>query len=682
MSPTTPNVSPLPGMRLGRDVCADWPGCEGLEWLVTNGIGGYASGTVAGMPTRGYHGLLVAAMSPPVGRTVVLAATPERVTAGGVTEAIGALRWQDGTVAPDGRATLESVRLEGTTPVWRYAGARFVLEKRVTMDHGANVVRVDYANLWSEEPVELALEALTDFRDYHGRSFAADWLPAVAADGDTLTVAVDDRAEDRLHIRLAGGTAEAAAAWWRGIDLAQERARGLTDAEDHVRAGTLRVTIPPGATAQFVANVGPTAAVADCSTGPAEAARQARILDGWRRAQGPLAQGAPDWVAQLVLAADQFVARRTLHDGSAGHTVIAGYHWFADWGRDTMISLPGLLIETGRTAVAQSVLRAFADAVDGGMVPNRFPDAGTAPEFNTVDAAFWFIEAVAALDAATGDAAFLAEMFPVLEDIVDRHCAGTRYGIHLDAADGLIAAGEPGVQLTWMDARVGDWVVTPRIGKPVEVNALWISGLRFLADAARRLGRPADRFEGLLAAATKGFARFWNAERGYLFDVLDGPGGHEDVLRPNQIFAARPGVGVLDADRRRQVVRACEGALLTPAGLRSQAPGTPGYIGGYGGDQTRRDGAYHRGTVWTWLIGPFVEAHLAAFGDVARARAILAPMADQLRIQGLGTINEIFEGDAPHAPRGCIAQAWSVGEVLRAWHLIERAERRTGSQKE
>jgi predicted glycogen debranching enzyme len=306
------------------------------------------------------------------------------------------------------------------------------------------------------------------------------------------------------------------------------------------------------------------------------------------------------------------------------------------------------------------------------MVPNRFPDTGAAPEYNTVDATLWFVRAIEEYVRATDSTAALSEFFPVLDGIVGHMVRGTRYRIGVDPADGLLAAGEPGVQLTWMDAKVGDWVVTPRIGKPVEVNALWLSGLRFIAEAARRLGKSDEAYTELLARARSGFGRFWNPERGFCFDVLDGPNGHEAALRPNQILAARAEARALSPDQARRVVQVCQTDLLTPAGLRSLGASEPGYKASYGGDQLHRDAAYHQGTVWAWLIGPFIEAHLDVFGDTDRATALLAPFGDQLKIEGLGTLGEIFEAAPPHAPRGCIAQAWSVAEALRAWHLIER----------
>lgn len=663
------NLSPD---RLGRETCAIPAAAEAAEWLVTNGIGGYAAGTLAGLPTRAYHGLLVAALDPPVGRTLTLVTVLETVTVSGKNIELGSVRWAGGTIAPNGANLLEEVRFEGTLPVWRYVTPLFSLEKRVFMDHGANVTRLHYTLLRAAAPIRMTLRPIADCRDYHGRSSASDWLPKVMAQDDRISVEWG-HADHTLHMHTPGAAVDGAASWYCDFDLAQERLRGLTDREDHVQAGLFTAEMKMGETLEIAASVGAPPSMGRKVTDSlgAEKARQKKLLAAWQAVR-PAGPTAP-WIERLVLAADQFVVRKPLHDGSSGHTIIAGYHWFADWGRDTMISLPGLTIETGRADIAASILRSFAETVDGGMIPNRFPDAGTAPEYNTVDATFWFIEAVAAHYDATGDIGLLTDLFGVLEDIVRHMQQGTRFGIRVDPADGLITAGEPGVQLTWMDAKVNDWVVTPRIGKPIEVNALWISGLRFMARAAGVLGRDAAPYEVLLTKAATGFARFWNPDVGHCYDVLDGPDGHEDALRPNQIFAARAGTGVFDADRCRQIVRSCEEALLTPVGLRSLAPSEPRYRPHYGGDQVSRDGAYHQGTVWAWLIGPFIEAHLHSHNDPARAAEILAPMADQLRIEGIGTISEIFEADAPHAPRGCVAQAWSVAECIRAWHMIARA---------
>jgi predicted glycogen debranching enzyme len=371
----------------------------------------------------------------------------------------------------------------------------------------------------------------------------------------------------------------------------------------------------------------------------------------------------------LVLAADQFIVSRSLPDNPDGKTIIAGYHWFTDWGRDTMISLPGLTLSTGRPEIARSILRTFAQYVSRGMLPNQFPDDGTPPadsEYNTVDATLWYFEAIRAYYDSTGDDRLLNELFPVLAEIVDWHRRGTRYNIHLDPQDGLIYAGQEGVQLTWMDGKVGDWVVTPRIGKPVEINALWYNALRTMAKFARQLKQPDREYEAMAESALKGFDRFWNPNLGYCFDVIDTPAGDDASLRPNQIFAVSLPQSPLNPTQQRSVVEACGRSLLTPYGLRSLSPDDPQYRGEYRGDSWHRDGAYHQGTVWGWLIGPFVLAHLRVFHDRDRARQLLEPLFYHLLDAGLGTISEIFDGNAPMKPKGCIAQAWSVAEFLRA----------------
>ena len=301
------------------------------------------------------------------------------------------------------------------------------------------------------------------------------------------------------------------------------------------------------------------------------------------------------------------------------------------------------------------------------MLPNRFPDEGQAPEYNTVDATLWYFEAIRTYHEVTGEDALLRDLFPVLQEILDWHVRGTRYQIHVDPADGLLYAGEPGVQLTWMDAKVEDWVVTPRIGKPVEVNALWYNALCVMADFARLLGDRPERYETLAEQAHAGFARFWNEELGYCFDVLDGPDGSDPSLRPNQLVAVSLPHSPLAPEQQRAVVDACARHLLTSHGLRSLDPRHPDYKGHHGGDRRTRDAAYHQGTVWGWLIGPLVSAHLRVYGEAAVARSFLAPLIQELNAHGVGSLSEIFDGDPPHTPRGCIAQAWTVAEVLRAW---------------
>ncbi len=386
------------------------------------------------------------------------------------------------------------------------------------------------------------------------------------------------------------------------------------------------------------------------------------------------AKPIPEWINQLVLAANQFIVDRKSPKHPDGKTIIAGYHWFEDWGRDTMISLPGLTICTGQFDVARSIMVTFAKYVDAGMLPNRFPDSGATPDYNTVDATLWYFEAIRTSHEATGDDQLLAELFPVLAEIIDSYRRGTRYKIQLDVDDGLIYAGEVGTQITWMDAKVGDWVVTPRIGKSIEISTLWYNALQIMDKFTQMLGKNNLDYERLARLIKKkGFNRFWNQDGGYCYDVLDTPNGNDASLRPNQIFAlSLPLMGkysyppLLTPEREKQVMAVCKQKLLTPYGLRSLAIDHPDYKGVYGDDIYQRDGAYHQGTVWGWLIGHYALAHLRVYGDRAQVEELLKPMAEHLMTHGVGSISEIFDGNEPMTPRGCIAQAWSVAEILRA----------------
>jgi predicted glycogen debranching enzyme len=656
----------------GREICGDLALAESREWLCANGIGGFASGTVAGSLTRRYHGLLVAALEPPLGRTLLVAKVDERIEYAGHTRPLSVNRWSDGVVEPSGHLDLEAFRLDGTTPVWTYACADALLEKRIFMEPGANTTYVRYCLLRAAEPVTLEIKTLVNYRGHHATTRGSDWQMRVEPVAAGLRVVPFYGARPFLLL-AEGAEAQPAHVWYRGFRLAAEEARGLDACEDHLHAGTFRLRLETGAARTLVLSSDSAPSLDGEAAWTRRHRHEADLLARWEQAQ-PTGAPAPTWIRQLVLAADQFVVRRPLPDDPHGMSILAGYHWFGDWGRDTMISLPGLTIATGRPEIGRRILATFARFVDRGMLPNRFPDAGDAPEYNTVDAGLWYFEAIRAYHAATDDDVLLKELFPVLEDIIAWHRRGTRYGIAEDPADGLLRAGEPGVQLTWMDARVGDWVVTPRTGKPVEINALWYNALRAMATFARRLGQPAG-WETLADRTRRGFGRFWHPTAGYCYDVIDGPAGDDDALRPNQIFAVSLAESPLPLDRQRQVVDACARRLLTSFGLRSLAPGHPAYRGRYGGGPTERDAVYHQGPVWAWLLGPFALAHLRVHGDPDVARTFLAPLADHLADYGVGSIAEIFEGDSPFRPRGCIAQAWSVAETLRAWRVIMAAAR-------
>jgi predicted glycogen debranching enzyme len=658
-------------IQCGREICGDLEAAESREWLVTNGIGGYASGTVAGGMTRRYHGLLVAALQPPAGRMQLVAWIDEIVRSGGAEFALATHRWASGAVEPNGFQYIEGFRLEGTTPVWTYAlgdaQARVRVEKRVWMEQGANTTYVQYKLLEASAAVDMELKALVNYRDFHGSTHAGDWKMRVDAVEHGVRIVAFDGAVP-FYLRSAEAAGEARNEWYRDCFLPRERERGLDDREDDLFAGLFRVKLRAGEDITIVATTEETADLDGDGALARRVAHETKVVD-CRNAQSKTgAIQKPEWLRQLVLAADQFIVKRALPDQSDGRSVIAGYHWFGDWGRDTMIALPGLTLATGRSDVAREILLAFANYVDGGMLPNNFPDAGGIPGYNTVDAGLWYFEAVRQYFAATRDLQTLQKLFPVLDGMINAHVKGTRYQIHVDPSDGLLYAGEAGVQLTWMDAKIGDWVVTPRTGKAVEINALWINAAETMKLFAGTLKKPTGTYQVLSNKARDGFRKFWNAERRCCYDVIDAPGiGNDAALRPNQIFAVSLPVSPLSHEQQKTVVDVCAAQLLTPCGLRSLAPGEAGYQGHYAGGPRERDAAYHQGTVWGWLLGAFALAHHRVYGDRANAMRFLERLGSAIQRYGLGTIGEIFDGDAPFAPKGCIAQAWSVGEVLRAW---------------
>lgn len=663
-------------VTFGREICGDLATAEAREWLVTNGIGGYASGTIAGLISRRYHGLLVAALQPPLGRTLLVTKLDETVYAGGRYD-LSSNRWIDGSVTPEGYRLIESFRLEGTTPVWTFALGDALLEKRIWMQPRENTTYVRYHLQRGSIPMELSLRILVNYRDYHGNTQGQGWQMKTGYVPNGVCVhsfaeavpyyLLSNRGEFQLHHD-----------WHQDFDLALERYRGLNNRDDHLCIASVLMELAPGDSVLLAASTRCEPSLDSEAALAIRAAYEQSLLEQAGRAERDDLSGqglTSEHFQQLVLAADQFVVDRPLVDEPEGKTVIAGYPWFGDWGRDTMISLPGLTLATGRPAIARTIIHTFARYLDQGMLPNLFPDAGETPEYNTVDAILWYFEAIRAYYAVTGDDALLNEIWPELTAVIDWHQRGTRYNIHLDS-DGLLYAGEAGVQLTWMDAKVGDWVVTPRIGKPIEISALWYNALRCMEQFAGVLGKPVQDYKTLAQHTLTGFQRFWQGA--YCYDVLDGPDGDDRALRPNQIFAVSlPFAGgktagsLLTHEQQRAVVEVCGRELLTSHGLRSLAPSHPQYVGTYNGDLLQRDGAYHQGTTWGWLLGPYAEAHYRVYGDAAQSRALLRPLVQHINGGCIGTLSEIFDGDAPMAPRGCFAQAWTVAEVLRVWRLLE-----------
>jgi predicted glycogen debranching enzyme len=647
-------------IALGPEICTDLEAAREREWLETNGLGGFASSTVAGLNSRRYHGLLVAALSPPTGRMVLLAKLEETLVLDGQRFELSANQYP-GVIHPQGYRYLRQFRRD-PYPVFTYAVEGAELEKSISMLQGENTTVVRYVlRLPADRPpasAQLELRPLIAFRDYHSLTHENGALnPAYRAEPGLVSISPYGGLPELL-LAHDGGEAEGAGCWYRNFEYAGEQERGLDFQEDLFNPCVLVFDLARSPAAAVIA-----------STQRREARRAAEYQQQERERRAALGASVPadpPLVAALTAAADQFIVAR-----EAGKTIIAGYHWFTDWGRDTMIALPGLTLATGRPEVGREILSAFAPHVSQGMLPNRFPDSGQEPEYNTVDATLWYFEAVNALLRATEDYEFVrSALYETLVEIIDWHVRGTRYGIRVDA-DGLLLSGAEGVQLTWMDAKVGDWVVTPRRGKPVEIQALWYNALRVMEDLSRRF-RDADRerqFGELAGRAKKHFEQlFWNPADGCLYDCVDGE-SRDPSIRPNQVLAISLPHSMLARAKAAQALQVVEWELLTPAGLRSLAPSDPRYVGRYTGGPWQRDGAYHQGTVWPWLMGPFLTAYLRVHRQSRAARAQvqrwLGGFEERLADAGLGQISEIAEGDPPHRPCGCIAQAWSVAELLR-----------------
>jgi predicted glycogen debranching enzyme len=625
-------------LTFGRQDLADLDAAARREWLVADGLGGYAMGTMPGLRTRRYHGLLVVSTRPVGGRRMLgLAALDPTLVLGDRRVRLAVHEWAGGAVDPAGHRDLEGFRLEDGLPVWRWSLDGVVLERRLAMAAGRPAVAVVHRLLRAPRPVRLELSALCTWRDVHGeRTAGADPAMERVADGFTFEGAY----------RVAGDGFRPDGGWYRGARLRVEAARGLADVEDLWRAGDFVVDLAPGGAHEVLAWAG------DLASPPPLAGR---VLEAARlRAAATIARaGAGDDVERaLALAADQFVV--------AGPAVVAGYPWFGEWSRDAMTAYEGLLLETGRAVEGRAMLLRAAAELSEGMLANTSDTGST--EYNTADATLWFLHAAGQHVRRMGDCDLAAQLLPELAGVVDHHLRGTRYGLRVDPADGLVTQGAGGMALTWMDARVDGRPITPRAGKAVEINALWIDGLASLAWMAGLVGEDGGRFEGLRDTAAASFRRRF-LRGGRCLDVVDGPAGDDATLRPNQLLAVSLPYGPLVEPG---VVASCA-PLLTSLGLRSLDAGDPAYRGRHRGTPAERDAAYHQGTVWPWLIGPYAEA---ARRCGLPTDGLLDGLEAHLREWGLGSVSETAEGDAPHAATGCPFQAWSVAEVLRARHAL------------
>lgn len=639
------------------DAATDFPG---PEWLVTNGLGGFASGPVQGPATRRYHGWFVPNLTQPRGRHVLLSRIDDSVVA------------DDGAWVLDGH--LAEFRLEGTLPVWRHVLPGRVIERSVVMPYGRNAAVVRW-RLLEGTPCRLLLRPFIAGRRQDAALQPEDRPPyqARTAEGGAIDLQLACGGALRLQPLPAGAAFQPDPLVDRDRDFRVEAERGYDHTEHQHSPGHWTAQLAVGQDVALLATMAGEPPLGPVDTlFEAEQARQDLLLMTAGLADPA---SADETEARLVLAADAFIvqpgSRAEEADGSF-RSVMAGYHWFNDWGRDTMISLEGLTLATGRHAEARAILHTFAGYIRDGLLPNLFPEGGREALYHTVDATLWFFHALDRYTLRSGDDTLVPELFPALREVIRHHRQGTHYGIGMDESDGLLKASADGYQLTWMDAKMDGWVVTPRRGKPVEIQALWFNALRLMAAWAQRFEQPDDGFDTLGDRAGESFERrFWSPAHGHLLDVVDGPDGDDASLRPNQVFAMSLTYPVLDRRHWQPVLQAVRSELLTPLGLRTLGPREPGYQPLYRGDLRARDGAYHQGTVWPWLLGHFVDAWLRASGGSAeghaQARAMLDELPRHLLQAGVGHVSEVFDAQAPHLPGGCIAQAWSAAELLRAW---------------
>ncbi len=646
------------------------------EYLEANGLGGWASATVAGASARRYHGLLVAAQEPPVARRVVVAQLTETLwLADGQRADLHVQHWAGGSVSPGGHHYLSAFRRD-LFPVWEYAALGIRLRRTIAAVQGENTTLVLYEVLEAPERFTLDLTALLADRDIHSLTQANGHLNPAVAEAGSDTWRGNCYGVVDWFVRVPGATFVPDAQWHYGLDYPMERERGLEFQEDLFAPGRFSVQLEAGQRCGVILSTASPAGRDAFTLFDKETRRREKLLTDNKigAEKGFSTDPAARLERALVLAADQFVVKR----GRAGKSLIAGYPWFSDWGRDALISLPGLLLQTGRAAEARLVLEAFIGQRRDGLLPNSFSDYLGAPiAYNAVDPSLWlFVALHYYARLAPEPEAFLRKTLPVLTEILHHYSKGTHFHIHADPADNLISAGEEGVQLTWMDAKLGEWVVTARLGKVVEINALWYNAQLIYADLLRRLGgdtRDAAHWAAQAEITRSSFIdTFWNEDRQCLFDYVEGR-FRSASIRPNQLLAVSLPHPVLSGPKAKAIVRTVEEHLLTPRGLRTLAPGHPDYKPTYQGDQYHRDAAYHQGTVWAWLLGPFCDALIRTRGETGRKRArqILLGLLPHIEQEGIiGSLSEVFDATAPHRARGCPAQAWSVGEVLRVWRAV------------
>lgn len=638
--------------KINKSTLQRFEDAAALEWLETNGLGGWSSSSVTGCNTRRYHGLLVAATVPPAERMVLVSKLDETILSGNQRFELGVNDY-GGVIHPKGFTYLQSFTKD-LFPQWIYEVNGIRIRKTIAMIQGENTTVLIYDVLKAKSTFSLELLPLYAVRGYHSLLHANDHINRDAVFTDHILKTKSYEGSPDIYIKAPGADHQANPDWFYHFNYAIEKYRGQDFEEDLFSYGCLSVQLKKGDSLGIIISTEDPAGKEAHELLAKESLRRQSLLNN---------QPGDKTIQQLALAADQFIVKR----GDDLKTIIAGYHWFTDWGRDTMISLPGLCLCTGRYSDAKKILAAFAESVSEGMLPNRFQDNGEAPEYNNVDGTLWYFIAVHKYLQATNDKKFvLARILPVLKDIIQWHYNGTRYHIHVDD-DELLYSGEAGVQLTWMDAKVGDWVVTPRTGKAVEIQALWYNALRIFA-ALLEMNKEkaaADKMNGKAEQVKTSFLnKFWNAADGYLYDVVDGD--HKDAsLRPNQLFAVSLPFTLLEGKQAHSVLKIVEQKLYTPVGLRTLPADDNRYVGVYGGDQLKRDSSYHQGTAWSWLLGAYVDSIIKVKAEKSKAKKVIQNFKYHLEEGCIGSVAEIFDADAPHHPRGCMAQAWGVAEILR-----------------
>jgi glycogen debranching enzyme len=682
----------------------------GAEWLETNGLGGWASSSIIGRNTRRYHGLLVAATKPPAERTALVSKLDETIMLNDERYELATNQYQNNTIHPNGLQYLKRFSKD-FFPEWIYEIKGIELKKTIAMVHDENTTVIVYEVIKASQAFQLELLPLLSGRGYHSMMHANDAVSreAIFTNETFQTKLYDDTPS--IYINVPGGNYYHHPDWFLHFNYAVEQYRGLDFDEDLFNPGHFSVTLKEGDKVGIILSTDSPAGRSAIELLQKEKARREKLVEG---------QPKDEMLQQLILAADQFIVKReapapsnspqggepntqpslmndtneklnspksedcvqqasplgrfggasSFEEGRDGAlaSIIAGYHWFTDWGRDTMISLPGLCLSTGRFEDAKKIIKAFAQSVSMGMLPNRFQDNNEPPEYNNVDGTLWYFIAIKKYLEATGDEQFvIKEILPVLKEIIDWHFKGTRYNIHVDE-DGLLYAGEIGQQLTWMDARIGTWVVTPRMGKPVEIQALWYNALKIFAEFLRMNEQEydAELVELSAAKAKESFDKlFWYDEENYLYDVIDENGEPDRSLRPNQLFAISLPYALVEGEKAKSILKIVEEKLYTPVGLRTLPAEDVHYVHHYGGDQWHRDSSYHEGTVWSWLLGPYIDSLIKVKSEKSKVKKVIEDFKYHLNEGCIGSVSEIFDADAPHHSRGCIAQAWGVAEILR-----------------